>query len=210
MEPTGSPARLAVACSVRVLRLDGISYEVAVPTVRQGVEVLECAQSFTAGETEDLVFMMDQVLAPWFSEELMEAFGGCPFTEQMEFLRHVLFTGAELPERKEEKPSEDAPADDWADLVASYCMVYGGEPWRVYNEVPFPFFLTMMMRTDKHRARANLMASEVVLLPHIGKKSRGLIASMKRRAGYVERKPTEEDFARDRKALRHLASQMGQ
>ena len=213
MEPPGRPSRVAEGAYPRIVQVGDDEFEVAAPTVQQAVEVLEILEAVAAGDVEDFYYLRRRRLPLWCPPDFLKAFDLISKLDQARLLRHLLYWGAMLPEPDESSDSDRAPEDevepdDYADLLCTYCAVFGSDPWTVWTTMPFPFFLTVMGRVDRHMARLNLRNAEVALLPHAGKRGNAMLKSIKARAGFRARKLTEADYEKDRDALERFARRM--
>ena len=206
---------LAAAALERRFVLGDEVHTYAPPTVRQAVEALGALAALTGDDEDEAEHFFGQV-GSWLPGPVMEWYRQAGFLEQARFLHHALFAGADMGERKdkgEEGGEEKAPASDtdWIDLLAAYVGVYGGEPWRVFDTVPFPFFLTLVVRVDRQLARQHLYQAEMVLLPHLGKEGDKVLGRIRTRAGFSSALlggDSEEDFVAEARRWRDAQNAM--
>ena len=212
MESPRSPDGLTLAAAHRVVEIEGEQYRIRAPTLFEGVQVLSSLESVMAGNPEDLDMLRESVLLPWLGPDFMDATEILTISGFIKLLRHLLFVGAPAPKEEDDEKRETQEGDPWADALALYCQVYGGEPWAIFNTVPFAFFLQMMSRADRSSARASLRAVEVALLPQSGKDGTRMLRSMQDRAGWgkAREKASKKDLEKDRAALRRLFASGGQ
>ena len=196
MQNAGLTDPLGTAVLDREIVLGGVRHSVRPPTLREAVEILNILPSATSGEEpEDTEYLLDTLLAAWLPGTVLDWYKEAHVLRQAEVLNHLILTGCVLPKQKpaKEKKGSEVADSDWTDALARYVVVYGGDAWRVFNDVPFPFFCLMLSKVDRGIARRNLINAEVAILPHTGKESEGLIRSLRRRAGYVKVAGIEDD-----------------
>ena len=181
----------AEAARDRVLVAGNVRYEVRPPTVREAIEVLYAMDGIRQGEEEHLSLLMLTIIPGWFPEPFIPVFDDMEVVKQVETLRHLLYTGV-VPQKRPEKAEGDEEGDPsppeppkWDDLLGSYCMVYSADPWQVYNEVPFPFFMNMVNRSARQLARSALSQVDLFQLPHMTKNARkSTMNRLNQQAGY--------------------------
>lgn len=193
----------AEAARERVLRYDGERWEVRPPVVREAIEVLAALEKMRGGEDKWSHYLMLTILPRWFPSEFLTVFDRLSDGKQVECLSHLLYTGVV---RKKSKRKSRGQPPGWDDLLGTYALAYNADPWQVYNEVPFPFFLNMVQRADRQLARHTLARLELMDLPHMAKGRRAVLKRIQYRAGYYD--PTQgaprKEIERDRAALRSM------
>ena len=200
---------LASAALPRTVKLDDEVYEVRAPVTREAIEVIEVLASPDGGELAS-EYLRDKLLRRWFPSDFHAAFVAAPLYVQAVTLHHLLFHGAEQADGgdgKGDSERDSGPEIGWTDMLGLYCTAYRADPWTVYDQVPFPFFLTMVALADQHLARDALRAAEVAIVPH-AKSGTGIIQALRRRAGFgagaATGQASKERIAADRAALRAM------
>jgi hypothetical protein len=74
----------------------------------------------------------------------------------LKWTQRLLFEGYEPKEIAEGLEQNKGGSPNWGNMIELYREVYGGSRWKVYSEVPFPFFLESMKQLSKDRARKNI------------------------------------------------------
>lgn len=207
---------------VRSLTSDEI-YEVRPPTVRERVEVGSQLLAAAKGEEQDIedLFLL---LWNWLPEhlvlDLLLGDAVMLFQTVEELLDGHLKRGVEAlkpppppdPQGKK-KPKDPEPSDfDPRSAVWDYIQVaQGADPWMVYNETPWPYFVAMTLVREMASARHLLRMAEVEILPHTGKEAQRGIESLRERAGVKNAGASGDGYglhappeviAADREALR--------
>ncbi len=216
---TVPPRLLALAsASLPVRTSTGDLLHVPPPTIRERLETETALLWATKGDEEDLWLLFDHLSAwvprdVWADLLLFDA--GGMFSEIARLLehhvRHMLDVLDTEPPKRE--PADQAPAAiDLRIALSDYCHVFGGDPWRVYNETPWPFFVALSLVRETASARQLLRMAEVEILPHTGKEAQESIQRLRERAGVGRRGADDghglhapaEVIERDRAKLREL------
>lgn len=168
------------------IRLGDQEFEVEPPTVRQAVEIRATLLSATQGSEADTATLLD-LLDSWLPADLAAALRRMEAARALQLVSHLLDTQIRRFIRDSAtKPEADEDGQDGGfDIrlaLSDYCQVMGGDPWRVYNETPWPFFVVMTLARETAAARHLLRLSEIEILPHTGQAARAALASLRRRA----------------------------
>ena len=201
---------LAAAARTRIVTVDGVRHEIRPPTVREAVETLHAIERMNE-EEDGLLYLLLTVLPGWFPADFVPVFDDMDLAAQLKCLTHLMYQGIVRPKKRGEGDGDeegDRKPAEWDDVVGTYCMTYHADPWYVYNEVPFPYFMTMVLRADRQLARHTLAHLELHDLPHVGKGRKNIILKLQRRAGHgnsgVPRKGTRKEIREGRAKLREL------
>lgn len=192
------------------------------PTIRQRVEIELAIRHCMVGDEEDLLILFGHLEA-WLPEDVvLDLFfldAGPLLARVSELLdAHVRAAMMEI-EEKQKDPSTDGKEGkkEGADIrlaLWDYAQVLGGaDPWHIYNETPWPFFVVMSVLRETASARQLLRMAEVEILPHTGKAAQKGIESLRERAG-IQKPGTASDghglhappevIEADRRRLREL------
>lgn len=188
-DPTGR--RLAEALTSADVPFSGEIYEVRPPTVREAIEISATAAAVGAGEdhVRSLVIRCETWLPPALLSHLVELDVAVFIRVIRDLLR--LHADKAVPAAKRNDGSDGSGGTtakranrdtDFRLLLADYCQIYGGDPWQVYDNTPWPFFLAMVAVQSHASARELLRLSEIEILPHTGKKAKEGVESLHRRA----------------------------
>ena len=187
----------------RILVVDGVRHEIRPPTVREAIETLAAMDGMKDGNQESVRQFYLTIAPHWFPSEFLTVLDDMDAVEQMKCLSHLLYEGV----RPGKKKKGDGSPPNWEDMIGLYSMAYRSDPWSVYNNVPFPFFLNMVNRADKQMARNVLSQVELFSLPHMGKKGDSVLRRLKMRAGYstdASRAGSGKEVAEGRSRLKSL------
>lgn len=153
---------LSTSCLPRKIVVGERAVRLNPPTVRQAVEILHVLEHMEGPEDEQLLFELlgglewsgaadIVILLRNFSEGSPLRFG--------RFLREILLQGYDPEEQtRRSKKGEGVPEEaDWKLLLSEYCRAYPGrDPFEVYDEVPFPFFMEMLPEARREIARRHI------------------------------------------------------
>jgi len=185
----------AILLPYPVRSLTGEVYEVFPPTIRQRVEVGSQLLAAARGEQQDIEDLFT-LLFDWLPEglvlDLLLGDAVMLFQTVAELLDGHLKRGIEdlkPPKVEDPKKKNPEPPDDPSDFdprvaIWDYCQVVGGsDPWRVYDETPWPYFVALTLVREMASARHLLRMAEIEILPHTGKEAQKGIESLRQRAG---------------------------
>lgn len=191
------------------------------PTLREALEIFAVRPGVEDFDETDIE-VFRETLEGWLPEGLRSELHELPLGAQLQVVLRILHEGVDMDALRSEGERKNGADDgkesgepDWALLVGDYCDVWGGEPWEIYNTVPWPFFATMLARKDAGEARASLRRLDENTLPQASGKSRKeILARLKRTAKGPRDQPKAEvdpttyepspDIIREREELRAM------
>lgn len=145
IEETGLP---------RLVRIRGRVYTLEAPTVREALELLYILRRFEPGEREDIDLLVNHVGklrwgTPRAAGNVRAEIRRNPVHSQRALLAAIK---QGLPQSKSKGGGGDAGADFWFKQVIDYAADMGLDPWQVYNDYPFGFFV----EANSYRNRAKM------------------------------------------------------
>lgn len=151
----------------RKVILTGVKKAVYVkpPTLRQAVEILTVVRETTDAGDVKLLFELLSGL-DWSGPidilvHLRKQLAINPAGFQ-QTIRSIIMQGYQVPHKyiDEAENNESDRKVDWAFMISDYCRSYPGrDPWQVYNETPFPFFMEMIGEAKREHYRQQYLRS---------------------------------------------------
>lgn len=198
---------IQTSCLARRISLGDRKVRLEPPTVRQAVEIIHVLERIEDNDDVEL---------------LMELLGGLQWKGCIDILVHlrnllnndpvkfrntlqsILLQGydpeqqtaqAQDEQKKEEKESDNET--DWKLLLSEYCRTYKGkDPFDVWNQTPFPFFMEMLPEARREEARNHIYSAFEAGFAFGG--SEELMENWQRKAGWdTEKKKQEEAYQED-------------
>jgi len=194
---------IKTACFDRRITLGDRKVRVSPPSIRQAVEILHLLQNM---EDQDDIELLMELLAKleWHNSidilvHLRNEFNHSP-TSFSRLLQNLLLQGydPEIQTKKsQEHEDEDSTDINWKLLLSQYCRAYPGEePFKVWNEVPFPFFMEMLPEARQEEARQHIYGAFESAFAMGG--SEEIMEKWQRKAGWqTEKKEQEEAYQED-------------
>ncbi|MDZ7658089.1 hypothetical protein [Fodinibius sp.] len=189
---------IETSCLPREIQLGDRKVRVRPPTVRQAVEILHVLQNME--DDEDVRLLMQQVRKlDWLGGidiivHLRNQMHGDPFAFST-LLKDIILQGYD-PEKQtkkaKESDEEDIPREvDWKRLLSEYCRAYPGrEPFKVWDEIPFPFFMEMLPEARKEEARQHINSAFEASFAMGG--SEKMMETWQEKAGFETQKEQKE------------------
>ena len=165
----------------------GAEVEVPPPAVGQAVTLLELLA--TAGDADDRA-LLDAALDAWLPPEVADDLRSRDEEARARRLARLVSGGYDPPPATA-RATAQPEASPWRALVATYCATYGADPWRVWCEVPFPFFLAMCDEAQAERARHTLSHALAAGIPHMGRGAAKALRDLQAQARSGRREPSD-------------------
>lgn len=157
---------IKTACFDRRITIGSRKVRVSPPSIQQAVEILHLLQNMK--DQEDLELLMELLSKlEWHNNidiliHLRNEFNHRPASFSR-LLQNLLLQGYDpemQTQKSKDKEDVDSTGVNWKLLLSQYCRAYPGqEPFKVWNEVPFPFFMEMLPEARQEEARQHINAA---------------------------------------------------
>lgn len=155
---------IETSCLSRKIRLGSRTVYLRPPTVRQTAQILYVLKHNSGRQDIELLFELLADLDWNGSSDILVHIRNQMIStpdEFQQFIRDILLQGYEIKESDKKDSDESGPKEiNWQKLTSDYCRAYPGrDPWQVYNETPFPFFMEMLPEARREQARQKFNAA---------------------------------------------------
>lgn len=145
----------------RKVILSGVDKAVYVkpPTLRQAVEILTVARETTDTDDVRLLFELLSGLSWSGPIDILVHLRNQLLVDPIEFhqtIQSIIMQGYQVPDKylEDDETGQSSKSTDWALMISDYCRSYPGrDPWQVYNDTPFPFFMEMISEAKREHYR---------------------------------------------------------
>lgn len=174
---------IAAAGAPLVVEVEGITQVVRLPTVREAILLQTAAPGMLERDAND-ARLYRGVLTAWLPSNVVTFLDTLSVLDVSQIVASLLEVH-DLPVVEDDSKKKDTGHSTCPDpflLVSDVAQVYGGSAWHVFNEMPWPFFLHLLARSNSAAARQLLRWAEVEILPHSGKAAARTLKSLEKRA----------------------------
>lgn len=148
------------SCFDRQVEINSTTYWVEAPSLGLGLQILHVLDNLETEDDEQLLFRHLSKLE-WSSTQAISDLRRLRKKNHFLFASHIkmiVMLGLELPKeiKKRVKDLEDKKETAWRYMLAEYCRIFNANPYHVWDNTPFTFFVSMMKEIAPAQARNRL------------------------------------------------------